>query len=97
MGLTILYEVPQYPSPVSLLSFYFENIIFSLTKFTQFWPEKPKMFTQLCFGKHKKVKSTLEVLKEFGGDINQRCHSGFIPIQEAVLNRSDPAAVVSAL
>ena len=44
-----------------------------------------------------KVKSTLEVLKEFGGDINQRCHSGFIPIQEAVLNRSDPAAVVSAL
>ena len=55
------------------------------------------MFTQLCFGKHKKVKSTLEILKEFGGDINQRCHSGFIPIQEAVLNRSDPAAVVSAL
>jgi ankyrin repeat protein len=43
------------------------------------------------------VKSTLEILKEFGGDINQRCHSGFIPIQEAVLNRSDPAAVVSAL
>ena len=49
------------------------------------------------FGKQNKVKSTLEVLKEFGGDINQRCHSGFIPIQEAVLNRSDPAAVVSAL
>ena len=44
-----------------------------------------------------KVKATLVALIEFGGDINQRCLSGYIPIQEAILSRGDPAGTVAAL
>ena len=82
---------PQYHSSALIL----KTVLF----LKQNLPNLPKkyVYSIMFWQTWKKVKSTLEVLKEFGGDINQRCHSGFIPIQEAVLNRSDPAAVVSAL
>ena len=43
------------------------------------------------------VRATIATLLKFGGDINQKCRSGYTPIQEALLSRSDPAATVSAL
>ena len=43
------------------------------------------------------VRATLIALQKFGGDVNQKCRTGFTPIQEAILCRSDPAATVSAL